>query len=214
MASGDEHSKTSRDRSELALAVLAGIAMLAFAWAGFQSSLWVRERFLLSDEAAAVSQDALELGAEADRAEEQDSLLYIEWRLALRAGNQDVADGVFDLFRPEFQEYIRRADVDDRGIPSTDPRDDPSYDVVGKRADSTQLEREAASLAAQSRLASRTGARFGVLNLMFAAVLAVAGIASRLDLPRTRMGLTMISGVLLLVGVVVMVSLPTIIDWP
>lgn len=210
----DELPRTSQDRSELMLALLAGVAMVAFAWAGFQSSQWVRERFLRSDDAAALSEEALELAAEADRAEERDTLLYVEWRLAIEEGDQEVADRVFDLFRDDFQGYLEAADRDARGVPLTDPRDDPAYDVVADRAAAAELDREAVAATSASRDASGNGARFGVLGLVFAAVLAAVGIASRLELTRTRNGLAWVSGTLLAVGVVVMVGLPTILEWP
>ena len=214
MGSDDEAAAARQDRHELVQAFIAGTAMLAFAWAGFQSALWVRERFLLSDEAASLSEQAFELSSEADRSEERDALLYVEWQLALDRGEEDVARGIFGLFRDPFQDYLERVERDDRGIPVVDPRDDPSYDVFGSRQAATNLDDQASAVTTRSREASRTGARFGVLSLVFAAVLAVVGIAGRLELPGIRRGLTLASASLLVVGVVVLVALPTIIEWP
>ena len=56
-------NEISRRRSDAALAILASLSMLAFAWSGFQSAEWVRERFLRSDDAAAASEQSLKLAA-------------------------------------------------------------------------------------------------------------------------------------------------------
>jgi hypothetical protein len=70
---------STRSRGDVALALTAAISTLAFAWSGCESIEWVRDRFLLSDQAAAASQHSLELAAEADRLEERDTILFV-WR--------------------------------------------------------------------------------------------------------------------------------------
>ncbi|MDX2379509.1 MAG: hypothetical protein QNM02_07095 [Acidimicrobiia bacterium] len=87
-------------RSESVLALIAAVATLAYAWSGYQSAEWVRERFHRSDSAAALSEDALKISAEADRLEERDTILFVEWIVALEATDDATAKVVFDLFRP------------------------------------------------------------------------------------------------------------------
>jgi hypothetical protein len=75
--------------------------------------------------------------------------------------------------------------------------------VVAGRAASARPDEQATAVTPEARQASRNGARFGVLSLVFAAVLAVVGIAGRLELPRIRSGLSVASGALLVVGLAV-----------
>ena len=203
-----DENETSRRRSDAALAILASLSMLAFAWSGFQSAEWVRERFLRSDDASAASQQALELAAEADRLEERDTILFVEWLVAVDAGKQETADIVFNLFRPPVQEYIVTAEVDDRGIPVESLLDSIEYDVVELRSESAESDREAQEQSAASREASKIGARYGGLGLLFAAVLASTGVASRFESSRVRRPILITSGALMMIGLLLMIVTP------
>ena len=182
------------------LAIIAAAATLCFAWAGYQSAEWVRERFLLSDESAALSEQALEISAEADRLEERDTVLYVEWLIALDAGEEKAAATIFSVFRPEAQAYFNAAPTNDDGLPAEPPFDDPDYDVNQKRQEAIAVDAESRQLSAESREASQTGARYGGLGLLFAGVLAIAGIASRFNRGRSRTSMMTVAVVLLLFG--------------
>ena len=203
-----DENETSRRRSDAALAILASLSMLAFAWSGFQSAEWVRERFLRSDDASAASQQALELAAEADRLEERDTILFVEWLVAVDAGKEETADIVFNLFRPPIQEYINNAELDDRGLPVESLLESTDYDVFHLRAKSAELVREAQERSAASREASKIGARYGGLGLLFAAVLASIGVATRFESSRVRRPILFTSGGLMVIGLVMMLATP------
>lgn len=196
-APGGKHASR---RSETALALLAAATTIAFAWSGFQSAEWVRERFLRSDDAAAFSEESAELSAEADRLQERDTILYVEWRVALDAGDQKTADVIFELFRPELQSYLSEAPVDDLGLPLGSPFDDPEYDVAIKRVEARELEADSRENDVESRRASRNGARYGGLGVLFAVVLALVGIATRFEDRRTRRALIVVAGALFVLG--------------
>lgn len=199
----DSADVDARGRSDAALAVIAAVSTLAFAWAGFQSAEWVRERFLLSDESAAASEQALELAAEADRLEERDTILFVEWLVALDSGQTETAAIVFNLFRPPVQEFVRTIDVNDQGVPTETLFDSGEYDVVRLREQSAALDREAAEKTTASNEASKTAARYGGLGLLFVAVLACSGVATRFG-RRIRRPLIVITGALLTIGLLAM----------
>jgi hypothetical protein len=209
-----DHEERRTRRTDTILAVTAALAMVAFAWAGFQSAEWVRARFLRSDEAATLGESALELSAGADRLEERDTLLYVEWRLALESADDETADVIFGLIRPPLQKYLREAPVDDAGLPLAPPFDDPNYDVVIKRDAAADLDTEARQQKLQSREASRNGALYGGPGVMFAAALAAVGIASRFNDIWIRRGLTVIAVALLVSGLGVMVLSPLSLTAP
>lgn len=209
-----DHEESRTRRTDTILAVTAALAMVAFAWVGFQSAEWVRARFLRSDEAATLSESALELSAEADRLEERDTLLYVEWRLALESADDETADVIFGLIRPPLQTYLREAPVDAAGLPLAPPFDDPNYDVVIKRDAAAALDTEAREQKLRSREASRNGALYGGLGVMFAAAVAAVGIASRFNDVWIRRGLTITAVALLVSGLGVMVLSPLSLTAP
>jgi hypothetical protein len=207
IADSDLESARTR-RSDTLLALLAAVATLAFAWSGFQSAEWVRERFQRSDAAAAMSEDALKISAEADRLEERDTILFVEWLLALDSTDVATAEVVFELFRPQIQDYLRTVTLDENGAPEVPPFESPQYDVTEMRAEAAELEGGARAENALSRTASENGARYGALGVMFAAVLASVGIATRFSERRVRMGLTAVAGLLCAVGLVYLAFSP------
>ena len=209
MPSADSDLESARTRrSDTLLALLAALATLAFAWSGFQSAEWVRERFQRSDTAAAMSEDALKISAEADRLEERDRILFVEWLLALDAADAATAEVVFELFRPQIQNYLRSVTLDEKGAPNVPPFDSPQYDVTQMRSEAAEFEGGARTENALSRTASEYGARYGALGVIFAAVLAGVGIATRFSERRVRLGLTAVVGVLCVVGLVLLVFSP------
>jgi hypothetical protein len=201
-------SEISRRRSDTALAILASLSMLAFAWSGFQSSEWVRERFQRSDDAAAASEQSLELAAEADRLEERDTLLFIEWLVALDSGEPATADIIFDLFRPPVQEFVLTVEFDERGLPVESLLDSTEYDVFELRTEAAELDREAQKQRAGTREASKTGARYGGLGLLFAAVLASTGVATRFESSRVRRPILIASTAVIAIGLIALMLTP------
>ncbi len=209
-----DHDSSHRRRSDTILAVIAAAGMLALAWAGFQSAQWVRERFQRSDESTALSEEAAVLSAEADRLEERDVLLYLEWRLALAGAADETAAGIYDLFRPEFRAYLEERGDDPAELLLDQPFDDPAYDVSVERVAATEVEAASDEASRLSREASRTGARYGGLGVIFAAVLAAVAIATRFHDKWIRRTLTMIAALVFLVGFVYLVGSPLSISAP
>jgi hypothetical protein len=102
---------------------MARLATIAFAWSGYESAEWVRERFQHSDDIASLSEDALKLAAEADRLEERDTILFVEWLIAVDSGDRATVEAVFKLLRPPVQNYILSAELDDSGVLMVPPFD-------------------------------------------------------------------------------------------
>ena len=201
------HDVAARDRGDTVLALIAAVSMLAFAWAGFQSAEWIRERFLLSDRAAVASEQSLKLAAEADRFEERDTNLFVEWLIANDAGNPQTAEIVFDLFRSPLKEFVRTVDVDEQGLPTESIYESVEYDVLDLREQSPALDRESNEQSSASRKASGIAARYGGLGILFAAALASSGVATRFGL-RVRRPLIIVTAGLLTVGLVAMAITP------
>jgi hypothetical protein len=195
-------------RREGLMTAFAAVAMIAFAWSGFQSSEWVRARFLRSDVASVLSEDALEISAEADRLEERDIILYVEWLVAVDTEAFETAEDVFLLFRPEVQQHVLEAGFGPDKTPPVPPFDDPSYDAFEMRSQANDLETESREQNIKSRDASRNAARYGGLGVMFAAVLAAVGIAGRFNGKKSRRTLFSLAAGVLVIGLLYLAFSP------
>jgi hypothetical protein len=204
----DNAQQARTRRSDSMLALLAALATLAFAWSGYQSAEWVRDRFHHSDDAASLSEQAVKVSAEADRLEERDTILFVEWLIALDAGQPETAHTVFQLFRPQLQSYLTDAPADAEGKPEVPPFDSARYDVAQMHAEANDLEATARAESRKSRSASENGARYGALGVLFAGVLAVVGIATRFVERRVRLGLIVLATSLIVLGLALLVASP------
>jgi hypothetical protein len=167
---------------------------------------------LRSDLAAVLSEDALEMSAEADRLEQRDIVLYVEWLVAVDTDASETAEEVFLLFRPEVQQQLRDTDFGSDGTPVVPPFDDPSYDVTEMKSQANDLEIESREQSARSRDASRNAARYGGLGVIFAAVLAAVGITGRLHGKRSRRALSLLAAGLLMIGMLYLALSPITIS--
>ena len=195
-------------RSDSILALIAAIATLAFAWSGYQSAEWVRERFQRSDEAASPSEDAIRIATEAGQLEARDTILFVEWLITLDADDPETARTVFQLFRPQVQEYLRTTSVDGAGKPDVPPFDSGLYDVAELRSQAAGLDAEARGQSRKSRGASENAARYGALGVLFAGVLAAIGIATRFHERRVRLSLSAVAACLTALGLVLLATSP------
>jgi hypothetical protein len=200
-------------RTDFLLAVLAAIAAIGFAWTGYQSASWVRERFDIADSASHANEQAIGLSSEADRIEERDTLLYAEWLAALESGDNEIADRVFELFRPEVREYVDRAGADDGQPPTASLFDIETYSANQRRLEAQALRIESRVLTQEAADASSAAARYSGIGVTFTAVLAATGIAIRFENPRLRRVFIVVSSVLMLGAVVLSVTTSIRFGW-
>ena len=166
-------------RADFVLAVLAGLATVGFAWTGYQSASWIRERFEMSDLAARASVEAVAATTEADRTLDRDTLLYAQWLAAIQSGDPETAEALYNLFGEDLQELLADSGVAEDGTPVDDPLADPEYEATELKAEAARLEAEAREFERNSREASSNAARYGGIGVTFTSVLAATGIALR-----------------------------------
>jgi hypothetical protein len=195
-------------RRDVALAFLAAIATIGFAWTGFQSSAWLRHRFSEADKVTELNEEALATSAQADSVQSRDTILYVEWVGVLEAGDEDTADAVYQLFRESVKDYIENAETVVNGIPLVPPFEDEDYDVNRQREEARELVEAADRHAAATDRASEMGARYGGIGVIFAAVLASTGVATRFDRPGIRRGFISVGGGLVTIAVVLLFFTP------
>jgi hypothetical protein len=191
-------------RTDVVLAVLAAVATVGFAWCGYQSSSWVRERFERADTASDLGADAIGVESEADRIEQVDVLLYAQWVAAIEDGDTELAESLFGLFRPEVRALVGTVDQP----PSTDPFGAEDYSARTRRGEARELEQRARALTRDAADASAAAARYSGIAVTFTAVLAATGIAIRFQNARVRRTFVVITSVLSLVAIVLVALSP------
>jgi len=194
-------------KGTLGHAVLVAVASLALAWSGFQGSEWARERLDASDESAALREEAGQLKAQAERVEQQDTVLYVQGLAAIEAGAEGTADKLFALFRPGLQDNVESAPVDEDGVPLTSPFESADYGPRATEEEADQVDAERRDVEEQAGEASANVARYGGMGVLFAVALVVTGIAGRFD-DSHRRGLKHVARLLLVIGLVFLLFTP------
>jgi hypothetical protein len=193
-----EHTSLTRllRRTDVALAVFAAAATVGFAWCGYQTSAWTRERFEQADLAADLSTEVIGLESEADRIQEADTQLFAEWVAALEAGETEAAAALVELFRPDFLRLIDERAIATGEVPAVDPFDEPEYSATELRREARELERQAATATDGASDASAAAARYSGIAVTFTAILAATGIAIRFQNTRLRRGFVIVTAAL------------------
>jgi hypothetical protein len=215
-------------RFELLEAVLLAIAAVLTAWAGFQSTKWSGVQADSYSRAGAARTESVRASTTAGQLTAIDVDTFTSWVSALcaeeRAGEEtglapdgtytpsdDTASGfLYARFRPEFRAaadawLATRPLANPGAAPS--PFTLPEYQVAeAQRA--ADLEQQAEDLSAKARQANQRGDNYVLMTIMFALVLVVTGIGSKMDTFRARVFLLAVSMVALVVVAVVVFTFP------
>jgi hypothetical protein len=213
---------------ELLEAVLLAIAAVLTAWAGFQSTKWSGVQADSYSRAGAARTESVRASTTAGQLTAIDVDTFTSWVAALsaeeRAGEEtglapdgtytpsdDTASGfLYARFRPEFR-AATDAWLATRPLANPDaaptPFTLPEYQVAeAQRA--ADLEQQAEDLSAKARQANQRGDNYVLMTIMFALVLVLTGIGSKMDTFRARVFLLAVSVVALMVAAIVVFTFP------
>ncbi|HMQ65133.1 MAG TPA: hypothetical protein PJ992_02490 [Arachnia sp.] len=197
-------------RWSLLAAVVLSLATLASAWCGYQASSWGS---VYSTESRAANGHRLEAGrqsAVADRQTINDVLLFTSWVEADLEGNQKLADEIADRFQPHFLpafEAWLEGPVTRGHLPDGSPFGLEEYRLpTQQQADDANA--QAAAAIERADHASALSSRYVLSTVLFASVLFLAGIASKLSQPRIVHAVVLLAGLTLAGAIVAMVVLP------
>ena len=198
-------------RWNFAVAVILSVATLASAWCGFQASSWgsvyshetrtaTGERFV--DERAS---------AVADRQLTSDLMIFSTWLQAEVNDETPLANEIEARFQPHFLPAFvawRALPVDAGALlPPGTPFEQPEYVLPSQVEADAAHERALAALAAAD-VASTTSTRYVLTSVLFASVLFLAGIASKLSLPRLAHAVVGVAGAALVVALTLLLTSP------
>jgi hypothetical protein len=195
-------------------AILA-IATVLIAWAGFQNTQWVRERFLLSDTSSAAAVEAGELRVSADLDEQWDRSVFAGLARATLEGDAIGVEAhevmVRDGVRPLVEAWLRSHERDPLATLERDPFMSDVYDVEQRRNRAAKARETANSASAASRDASQNGANYALLMVFFAGALTFVGLTPLFHDPRVRWLMLGLATVAVLGGIALLAGLPVLL---
>jgi hypothetical protein len=217
----------SNDRIELLATIVLAVATILTAWSGFQSGKWGGEQAVNFSEAGAARTESTRADTLGGQLVQIDVAMYIDWVTAV---SRDLTDGsvtedmlnpytpvdgtvsgfLYKRFRDEFipavDAWLATSPTSNDAAPKT-PFVMDEY-VVAELVRADELAKLADEKALDARTANQNGDNYVLTMVLFASVLFFAGVSSKMNRPRNRAIVLGFGIVTLIVGLVILVSLP------
>ena len=198
------------DRWSLAAAIILSLATFASAWCGFQASAWGAVSTVESRAASTHRMEASRHSAIADRHTSTDVLLFTAWVEADISGQTQFADELakrfLPHFTPAFDAWLAQPAAQGQ-LPGGSPFDQDVYQPP-TQALAEEANRLAGEAIERADEASAIGGRYVLATVLFASVLFLSGIASKLSQPRLARAVVLLAGITLIGALVTMLLLP------
>ncbi|MFN8481508.1 MAG: hypothetical protein U0768_00450 [Anaerolineae bacterium] len=195
---------------EIVSAILLGLATVATAWCGYQTSKWNGQQDQYYIDATTLRIEATEATNNANRAATIQVNMFLQYAQAVSTQNQQLADFLYKRFPPALKTatdaWLATKPLQNPDAPSS-PFVMPEY-VLDEQQKATELSTEADQKLQLANGASAVGDQYTLLTVMFASVLFVAGIATRFKWHVVDMSVTIIATVLFLVSLWYVLKLP------
>ncbi len=199
-------------------AIILAIAAVATAWASFQASQWSGAQSDAQSASAIARADAGRSATLANQAVIIDSQMWLSWIDAVNVGDRRKAGFLDDRFSPSLKaaqtEWVGGVTLDANGVPVTipsgTPLDLPTY-VVPEQVASDEGATRAEALLAEADVAATNSTQFVLIAVLLAMVLFFASIATKFVQPKVQVMLTLVSLVILTVGVLRMLRIDQLV---
>jgi hypothetical protein len=207
-AHGEVHG-SDRVITIIEASLLAVVALLA-AWSGFASSKWSTESRLDIAEASTARTQANRAADAAAEAKNFDASTFNTWVSAFVVNNQTAMKLAEKRFRPEFKVAF---DAWIATNPATNPNapPGPTYMPEYKQpqlAESAAFDKRADAKFAAGQVAAENADDYVRTTVYLATVLFLVGISGHFRLRAARIGLVVVGGIVLVVAVVTLATLP------
>jgi hypothetical protein len=199
-----------RDRRvELIAAIMLSIATVVTAWSAYQATRWSGDQAESYTSASATRTESVRASTEANRQVLIDVATFLNWLDAEQSGDHALADDIHvrmrQEFLPAFDAWLATGPAG--SIPDGTPFELPEYRLAAEER-AKRLEAKAAALFEDGNESNEVGDDFVLAAVLFASVLFFSGLAGTFDSLRAQLFLLILGGVMLLVGTVIVVTLP------
>jgi hypothetical protein len=199
-----------RDRRvELIAAIMLSIATVVTAWSAYQATRWSGDQAESYTSASATRTESVRASTEANRQVLIDVATFLNWLDAEQSGDHALADDIHvrmrQEFLPAFDAWLATGPAG--SIPDGTPFELPEYRLAAEER-AKRLEAKAAALFEDGNESNEVGDDFVLAAVLFASVLFFSGLAGTFDSLRAQLFLLILGGVMLLIGTVIVVTLP------
>jgi hypothetical protein len=195
---------------ELLSVVVMSMTAILTAWSGFQSARWSAEQANNYGSAADAQTESVRTSNEARQATSIDLAVFIAWLEATTDGEEDTAQSIYDgmpeRLRVATDAWLAEDPFENPDAP-TSPFVMESY-VVPAAEVSEELAQTAEQHTIAAREATELASDYVLTTVLFATVLFFASISSKLNGDANKWVMLSLSAIGLIVGVVVLLSLP------
>jgi hypothetical protein len=208
-----EPAATHHARTELISiveAVILSVVALLAAWSGYSAAKWGTHSSLALAKASTTRGKANLADVEGNQIRTLDSVSFNAVETAYASGDARVYRIAVRRLRPGYRPAFR-AWVATHPLTNPEAPPGPAYMPqyrVPEAAQATELNARADALFSQGESAAGTEDKYVRLTVLLAAVLFLVGIGSRFPVRAARYGLIGVAGVLLIISVVQLLSLP------
>ena len=209
MSEQTQETRRRDRRVELIAAIMLSIATVVTAWSAYQATRWSGDQAEDYTSASATRTESVRASTEANRQILIDVATFLNWLDAEQSGDHALADDIHARMRKEFLPAFDawHATAPAGSIPDGTPFELPEYRLAAE-AESKRLENKAAALFEDGNESNEVGDDFVLAAVLFASVLFFSGLAGTFDSLRAQLFLLILGGVMLLVGTVIVVTLP------
>ena len=209
MSEQTQETRRRDRRVELIAAIMLSIATVVTAWSAYQATRWSGDQAEDYTSASATRTESVRASTEANRQILIDVATFLNWLDAEQSGDHALADDIHARMRkeflPAFDAWLATAPAG--SIPDGTPFELPEYRLAAEER-AKRLEAKAAALFEDGNQSNEVGDDFVLAAVLFASVLFFSGLAGTFDSLRAQLFLLILGGVMLLVGTVIVVTLP------
>lgn len=197
------------DWLEVIASVILALATIGTAWAAYQSTRWSGVQASSYVEANTARTESVRASNQAFVERQIDVQTFIAWLQAVADKNQTLRDFYEARFRPEFKPAFEAwlSSVPAGQIPDGTPFALPEY-VLASDQRAADLTAQAQAKYDQANRANQTSDNFVLTAVLFASVLFFAGVGTKFRQVFVRRGMIGLAGVLFIVAIGVVLSLP------
>ena len=209
MSEQTQETRRRDRRVELIAAIMLSIATVVTAWSAYQATRWSGDQAEDYTSASATRTESVRASTEANRQILIDVATYLNWLDAEQSGDHALADDIHARMRKEFLPAFDawHATAPAGSIPDGTPFELPEYRLAAEER-AKRLEAKAAALFEDGNESNEVGDDFVLAAVLFASVLFFSGLAGTFDSLRAQLFLLILGGDMLVIGTVIVVTLP------
>lgn len=193
------------DKLQLVAAIILGLAATLTALSAYKAALLDGEALTGYTESTKTLNDANAFNAQGNSVEILDKQLFVQYATASQSGNQELADYLTTLMRPELQKAVEWWQTSEDATTPFDEADDNPYEIKDYE-DRADLEKEADAQFAAGSAADEQGDKFELATVLLALTLFFAGIGTLFKKRAVSVALIGVSAVVLAAGALQLVA--------